>query len=121
MTGEKFAMQVKKFGKTIYGAELTSAEKKALEIEVKRQLAEYTNAHELEIEAIVIRQLRRHTGWGERRLKRFYDDFSDELASLVEHYEMSEEDAPWLCTRELKEEGFDIKLWYQEKHSNEET
>ena len=93
--------------------------KKALEDEINRQLAEYTRKHELEIEAIVIRQLRRLTGWGETRLKRFYDGFSDELNTLTEHYEMPSDEAPWLCIEELKKEGFDIEQWYKEKYPNE--
>ena len=35
-------MRVKKSGKHIYGADLSAAEKKAMDIEIKRQLAEYT-------------------------------------------------------------------------------
>lgn len=112
-------MNIKKSGKTIYGVELTAAEKKALDMEIRRQIAEYDRKNELELEAIVIRQLRRQTGWGEKRLRVFYDAFSDELMSLLERYEMPEEDAPWLCTRELKAEGFDIEQWHREKYPNE--
>ena len=61
-------MQVLKSGKHIIGVKLTAAEKKALDMETRRSLAEYTRKHELEIEAIVIRQLRRLTGGGEVRL-----------------------------------------------------
>lgn len=112
-------MQVLKSGKTIYGAKLTNAEQKAMEMEIRRAWAEYTRKHEVEIEALVIRQLRRHTGWGETRLKRFYDGFADNLNSLVSAYEMSENDAPWLCTQELLKEGFDIDKWHRDRYPNE--
>ena len=112
-------MIFKRYKNNVYGANFTSAEKKALEDEINRQLAEHTRKHELEIEAIVIRQLRRLTGWGETRLKRFYDGFSDELNTLIEHYEMPSDEAPWLCIEELKKEGFDIEQWYKEKYPNE--
>lgn len=112
-------MIVKKSGKTIYGAELTAAEEKALDMEVRRRLAEYTRKHDLEIEATVIRQLRRLTGWGETRLKRFYGEFDKELYKLVDRYEMKDDDAPWLCTNELLKEGFDIEAWHREVHPNE--
>ena len=112
-------MIVKKSGKTIYGAELTAAEQKSLDMECRRQLAEYIRKHDLEIEASVIRQLRQLTGWGETRLKRFYEAFDKELYKLVDRYEMTDDDAPWLCTRELKEEGFDIEAWHREVHPNE--
>ncbi len=47
-------MFVKKSGGKIFGAEFTAAEKKALDIEVKRQLAEYDKKHVMELDAINI-------------------------------------------------------------------
>lgn len=111
-------MIVKKSGKTVYGAVLTVDEKKALDMEARRALAEHTRKHELEIEAIIIRQLRRLTGWGGIKLKRFYMDFAPELKVLTDHYEMPEVDAPWLCTQELLREGFDIEAWHREAYPN---
>ena len=113
-------MIVKKSGKTVYGAILTAEEKKALDMEARRALAEHTRQHELEIEAIVIRQLRRLTGWGGIKLKRFYMDFAPELKNLCTHYEMPEVDAPWLCKQELLKEGFDIEAWHREAYPNEQ-
>ena len=112
-------MIVKKSGKTVYGVELTAAERKALDMEARRALAEHTRKHELEIEAMVMRQVRRSTGWGKIKLKRFYMDFVPEIMALVKRYEMEEVDMPWLCTQELKEEGFDIKAWHREAYPNE--
>ena len=112
-------MEFKRSGKYVYGVELNAAERKAFDMEARRILAEHTRKHELEIEAIVIRQLRRLTGWGETRLKRFYDSFAPELYSLVDRYEMEDVDAPWLCTKELTDEGFDIEQWHRERYPNE--
>ena len=111
-------MQVLKSGKHVIGAKLTADEKKALDMEVRRQLAEYTRKHELEIEALVIWQLRQVTGWGETRLKRFYDQFDITLDKLIEHYEVGSDDAQWLCTKKLKDEGIDIEAWRREKYPN---
>ena len=44
-------MQVKKSNGTIFGAKLTTAERKALDMEIRRQFAEYTRKYELEIES----------------------------------------------------------------------
>lgn len=112
-------MYFKRSGGRIYDVELTAAERKAFDMTARRKLAEHTRAHTLEIEAIVMRQIRRKTGWGAVRLKRFFDGFDDELYELIERYDMDELDAPWLCTRELKEEGFDIEQWHRERHPNE--
>lgn len=112
-------MLIKKSGGKIYGADLTAAEKKALDMEIYRELAEHTRIHELEVEALVIREVRRHTGWGKIKLKRFYNDFAKDLDELVKHYEMTDSDTAWLCMRELKEEGFDIEQWHHELYPNE--
>ena len=112
-------MFVKKSGKSVFGADLTADERKALEIEARRQLAEYTRKHVLEIESMIIRQVRRRTGWGALRLKRFYESFDEDIYDLINRYEMRDVDAPWLCTMELMEEGFDIEAWHRELHPNE--
>ena len=51
-------MQVKKSNGHIFGAALTSAEKKALDMEIRRQFAEYSKKYELEIESMVLLALR---------------------------------------------------------------
>lgn len=112
-------MRVKKAGGQVYGAELTANERKALDMEARRALAEHTRKHELEIEALVVRQVRKKTGWGGVRLRRFFDDFDTDLGKLCDHYEMDDIDTPWLCIQELKKEGFDIEQWHRERHPNE--
>lgn len=52
MSAEVIGMVVKKAGGKIYGAVLTSAEKKAMNMEIERQLAEYTRKHEVELNAM---------------------------------------------------------------------
>lgn len=42
-------MQVKKAGGKVYGAVLTAAEKKAMDLEIQRELAEYDRKHIAEI------------------------------------------------------------------------
>ena len=112
-------MEFDKSGNTIFRVRLTANEKKALDEQIKRAMAEYTREHQLEMEAAFIRHVRRFTGWGKAKLKRFYMDFSPTMRELVNHYEMADSDAPWLCVRELKAEGFDIEEWHREAYPNE--
>lgn len=104
-------MIVKKTGKNIFGASLTTAEQKALDIEIKRQLAEYTEKHELEVEAMVLLMLHNEFGFGEKRLKQAHIALTKGLDSLAEAYQMDESDTSWLCLRKLKDAGFDISKW----------
>lgn len=109
-------MLVLKSGKTIFGAKFTAAEQKAINLELDRQMAEHMRKHAIEIEAILLKRVRDTLGFGEKRLRKFFDECDDDIARLIERYEMPEEDCAWLCTRQLKEEGFDIEQWYREKY-----
>ena len=51
-------MQVKKSNGTIFGATLTTAERKALDMEIRRQFTEYTRKYELEIESMFLLAIR---------------------------------------------------------------
>lgn len=112
-------MYVLKSGGQIFGARLTAAERKALDMEARRSLAEYTRKHELEIEATVIWQLRQIKDWDESELRAFYDQFDIQLSKLIDHYDMGADDAQWLCTKKLLDEGIDIEQWRREKYPNE--
>lgn len=107
-------MVIKKSGKHIYGAVLTAAEKKAVDIEIQKEIAEYTRKHNTEIAALVLRELRRQFGFGEKRLRQFYEGFDKGIDELIGRYEMEESDDIWLCTQELKEAGIDIEKWSKE-------
>lgn len=108
-------MRIKKALGRVYGAELTAAERKAMNIEIEKQLAEHTENHRMEIDAMVLWVLHAQLGWGETRLRRFYDNFGKELDALVQRYQMEDEDDVWLCTEMLKRMGIDIAEWDRER------
>lgn len=107
-------MYFKKFNGKIFDVDFTAAEQKALDAEVKRQLAEYDRKHAMEIEALNIWIMRELFGFGETRLKKFHDEFYGQMKELIDRYEMDNEDAPWLCTKKLKEKGIDLEKWVKE-------
>ena len=76
-------MRIKKFAGKVYGADLTAAERKAMNMEIQRQLEEYTEQHRLELDAMILWVLHSQYGWGEKRLRRFYDLFEKELDELL--------------------------------------
>lgn len=104
-------MRVKKAGGRVYGADLTAAERKAMNMEIKRQLAEYDMKHSVELEALVLWVLHEVFGWGETRLRRFHDRFAPEIQDLVQRYQLEDDDDVWLCTQKLKDAGIDIAKW----------
>ena len=82
----------------------------------KEAIAEMNRENEEEIDAMILYILHEEFGFGEKRLKRFYDRFSAGLRELGERYDMNEyDDRLWLCRRELKEAGIDISKWKGEE------
>lgn len=109
-------MLVLKSGKNILPAKLTAAERKAMNMEIDRQMAEIIRKTNIEIEAILLKRARDKLGYGEKRLRELFDGCDDDIARMIQAYELSDRDAAWLCTRQLKEEGFDVEQWYREKY-----
>lgn len=104
-------MYVKKTGGKIFGAGLSKSEQKALDMEIRRQLAEYDKKNTAEVDAMVLYVLMTQFGFGETRLRRFHDAFMAATNELLEHYEMEDCDLPWLCIQKLKDHGIDISTW----------
>lgn len=109
-------MLVLKSGKNIFGARFTAAEQKAIDMELDRRIAELIRKTNIEIEAILLKRARDKLGYGEKRLRELFDGCDDDIARMIQAYELSDRDAAWLCTRQLKVEGFDIEQWYREKY-----
>lgn len=70
-------MHIKKAGGKVYGAVLTAAEKKAMDIEIQKELAEYDRKHIAEIDATILWVLHEQFGFGAQRLRTYYDAFHD--------------------------------------------
>ena len=67
-------MKIKKAGGKVFGAVLTAAEKKAMEMEINRQIVETDRRYADDIDAMVLYTLHVHLGLGKKRLREFYED-----------------------------------------------
>lgn len=107
-------MRVKKGFGRVYGVSMTTAEQKAMRLEIGRQIAEYERQHAIDLEATVLWVLHEEFGFGEKRLHRFHDMFVPLTQKLLKQYDMNEDDQSWLCRHKLKELGLDISKWSNE-------
>lgn len=98
----------------VFGARFTANEKKALDIEIRKELANFMRQHEFEVDAMILWQLHEQFGFGYDRLFKFYSTFSKNIKSLVEKYEMEESESLWLVTKKLKDYGIDLEKWEKE-------
>ena len=107
-------MRVKKSRGKIFGAELTSAEKKAMDLEIEKQLAIWDRKNAIELSSLSLWILHEEFGFGPERLKRFYDAFSTGINELCKRYDMDDgtnDSKAFLCTHKLKEYGIDLDEW----------
>lgn len=82
--------------------------------ELRRALKDYHMQHLTELDAIILWVLHEEYGFGEARLKKFFETFNTAVNGLLERYEMAEDetdDQIWLFTHKLKEAGIDIDEW----------
>lgn len=107
-------MRVKKAAGRIFGGAMSAAEKKAMDLEIQRQLAEYDRKHLVEIDAMILWVLHDRFGFGPKRLRQYYDAFRKGINDLVERYQMDKDDDIWLCTQMLKRIGVDVEEWHKE-------
>lgn len=113
--GRVTEMVVKKSGGKIFGAHLTAAEQKAMNLEIQRQCAEFDKKNAREIDAMVLWVLHEVFGFGPERLRRFYNSFNGQVEALAERYQMTDDgDRVWLCLHKLKEYGIDLEEWERE-------
>lgn len=114
-------MRVKKFAGKPYGVELTAAERKAMNMEIKRQILEKDEKYTEDLDVMVLYAIHVHTGWKKLKLHRFWKDFIAAHRALREHYEMYEPgDDAWLARRKLKEIGVDVHQWYMEEENGQD-
>lgn len=113
-------MRVKKLYGKPYGVELTAAERKAMNLEINRQIAERDEKYKEDIDAMILYVLMVHYGWKKKRLRRFWKAFIAEHKALREFYQMDKPgEGEWLAHRMLKEIGVDVHQWYEEDEQNE--
>ena len=104
-------MLIKQVGKIILGADLNPKEQKALDIEIKKAMAEYDRKNCNEIDAMILWILFNEFDFTGDDLFKFHSIFVPSLDALCDRYEMGDEDCAWLCTKKLLDHGVDIEKW----------
>ena len=106
----------KKFKGKPYGAELTAAERRAMNIEINRQIVVKDEQYQENLDALILYVLMVKRGWKKKRLHDFWKDFIVVHKELRDFYQMDKAgDAEWFCHRELKKIGVDVHQWYEEE------
>lgn len=94
---------------------VVNAVEHAMLCEIQRQIAEFDKQHAQEFDAMVLWVLNKEFGFGEKRLRRYYDRFSPVLHELITRYELGKADTPWICKEDLKKIRVDLDEWEKER------
>ena len=111
-------MRIKKAGGKAYGAVFTAEEKRAMDKEIERQLAEWDKKNARELSSMALWILHEEFGFGHDRLKRFFTAYIEGINALSARYYADEgrndiKDG-FICTMKLKDYGIDLNEWNKE-------
>ena len=94
---------------------LTRPQQKALKREIRAQMDRVDENYYLDLSAAVLWVLHIAFGFGPKRLRRFFDAFTDLHKKLRGHYELEDSDnGVWIVRMELKKIGVDVEAWEKE-------
>jgi len=93
---------------------MTNAQRKAMDAEIRKRVLEVDEEWSIDADAVVLWTLHVCFGFGQKRLRRFWEACLKEHKRLREYYELPPEDSGWLYRRKLQEIGVDVKGWYKE-------
>ena len=110
-------MIVNRSGSKIFGAHLSKAEQKALDIEMRKSAVKENMKYNTDFDASFLYCLHIKTHWGKKRLREFWEDFSKVRKELQEWYMLDDtyDDVNWVCRQKLKDIGVDVEQWLAEE------
>lgn len=82
---------------------------KSVKNDIAKQFYLLLDKYNYEASVQVIHILHFEFGFGEKRLKRFAELLNQMQQEQKERYELENEDTPWICEEQLRQNGIDFK------------
>ena len=76
--------------------------------EVRKEFSRHLDKYNREAATQILHILHFEFGFGQNRLQRFADLLCKMQAEQKERYEVPDQDIPWLCETQLKQNGIDV-------------
>lgn len=92
----------------IYKNTPNSGQRRALRNEVSKEFNKLLDRYNHDTAMQVIHILHFDFGFGQQRLQRFADKLKEMQIGQEERYELPISDVPWLCEKQLAEDGINI-------------
>ena len=93
--------------------EPTATQRRALKIEVAKEFDKLLELYNKEVALQVLHILHFDFGFGQSRLQKFAEKLTQMQIETIDRYEMTDEDTPWLCEKQLKEDGVDVDKFFE--------
>lgn len=90
-------------------SKVSKAQQKTIHDEVTKEFEKLLKEYNHETAMQVLHILHFDFGFGQARLQKFADKLTEMQKRQKERYEMLDTDTPWLCEKQLIEDGIDIK------------
>ena len=103
----------KKSNGKVFGVSLTKEEQRAMDEEINRQIAEKHREWTTHVDAMILWTLHTQFGFGKKRLREFYVEFTKQHLKLIDYYQCDGDDGG-LCVYKLKGIGIDLDAWAKE-------
>lgn len=87
----------------------SAAQRKVLRQEVSKEFNKLLSRYNKTTAVQVLHILHFNFGWGQKRLQQFADLMTEMQKDQAERYELPDSDIPWLCERQLKEDGINTE------------
>lgn len=89
-------------------------QRKALKQEVAKEFGKLLKQYNHDTAMQVLHILHFDFGFGQSRLQKFADKLTEMQANQKERYELPDSDTPWLCEKQLKEDGINVDALMKE-------
>lgn len=93
---------------------ITNKQHQDIHSEVTKEFAKHLKTYNREAAMQVLHILHFDFGFGQARLQRFADKLTEMQAYQKERYELPDSDTPWLCEKQLTEDGINVEELFAE-------
>ena len=89
--------------------EPNAAQRKALRNEVSKEFNKLLKLYNHDTAMQVLHILHFDFGFGQQRLQKFADKLAEMQINQKTRYELPEQETPWLCEKQLEEDGINVQ------------
>lgn len=88
---------------------ISNKQYQAIHSEVVKEFEKQLKGYNRDAAMQVLHILHFDFGFGQQRLQKFADKLTEMQAYQKERYELSDSDTPWICEKQLTDDGIDIE------------